>query len=274
MRTILISVSVLLCASFSYAQKNISKTINTKLGQGINFNFDRADVNFTTWDKNEISITGTAKINNGENDDAFTIKIEKYDDVWNIRTFLKNECDLPKMISMTKDGVTSYLRVDKKNGWNNSSAEGVQYDQVSIGIITEIKLEVKVPQDVKLMAMAKFGDIDIENFTGELHLKTTHGHINAIFPNPIKNNVSIASTHNFVDVSILSSSRLNVDLKSSHGEMLTDLDLEFPEFVTRKKKNARSSSSKNRIIANLNGGGANLYLKATHNNVYLREYKR
>lgn len=274
MRTILITVSILLCASFSYAQKNISKTINIESGQDVNFNFDRANVNFTTWDKNEISITGTAKINNGENDDAFTIKIEKYEDVWNIRTFLKNECDIPKMISMTKDGVTSYQKVTKEkntwNGWDNLSEQGGKYDQVSIGIITEIKLEVKVPQDIKLMAMAKFGDIGIENFTGELHLKTTHGHVNAIFSKPIKNNISIASTHNFVDVSIPSNSKLNVALKSSHGEMLTDLDLDF-NTVGRDENN---SSHKSRIMASLNGGGANLKLKATHNNVYLREYKR
>jgi len=120
------------------------------------------------------------------------------------------------------------------------------------------------------MAMAKFGDIDIENFAGELHLKTTHGHVNAIFPKPVKNDVSITSTHNFVDVSVPGNSKLNVALKSSHGEMLTDLDLDF-NTVGRDEKNC---SHKNRIIANLNGGGANLNLRATHNNVYLREYKR
>lgn len=278
MRTILITVSILLSTSVSYAQKNVSKTINTKSGQVVNFNFDRADVNFTTWDKNEVYISGTAKVNNGENDDAFTIKIEENDGTWNVRTFLKNESDIPRMISMTKDGVTTYRKVNKEknmwDGWNNLSEQGGKYDYVNIGIITEIELEVRVPQNIEMKIMAKFGDIDIENFAGELHVKTTHGHINAIFPNPIKNDVNIASTHNFVDVSIPSDSKLSVNLKSSHGEMLTDLDLEFPELVTQKKKNNCSTSSRNTIVANLNGGGANLNLKATHHNVYLREYKK
>ena len=32
-----------------------------------------------------------------------------------------------------------------------------------------------------------------------------------------------------MDVSVPSNSQLNVDLKSSHGEMLTDLDLDFQQ---------------------------------------------
>lgn len=273
MKIILITVSILLCTSFSFAQKSVSKTIKTKSGQEVNFDFDRADVKITTWNKNEISITGTAKINNGENDDSFTVKVKEIDGEWNICTFLKNESDIPRMISMTKDGVTTYRKVDKKknrwDGWNNLSEQGDRYDYVNIGIITEIELEVKVPQNISMKVMSKFGDIDIKNFEGELHAKNTHGHINAIFSKTIRNDISLASTHNFVDVSVPSNSKLNVDLKSSHGEMLTDLDLDFNTVGRDENK----CSSRSRIMASLNGGGANLYLKATHDNVYLREYK-
>ena len=278
MKTILIAVSILLCTSFSYAQKSVSKTINTKSGQEVNFDFDRADVKFTTWNKNEISISGTAKINNGEYDDAFTIKVKEIDGEWNISTFLKNECDIPQMISMTKDGVTTYKKMDKKNknwnGWDNVNEQGEKYDNVNIGIIAEIELEIRVPQNIAMNIKSKFGDIDVENFQGKLYVKNTHGHINAVFPKPIRKDVSLTSTHSFVDVSVTSNSQLNVDLKSSHGEMLTDLDLDFQQGVGGKNRKSNScSSSKNRIVANLNGGGTNLKLKATHNNVYLREYK-
>ncbi len=278
MRTILIAVSILLCASFSYAQKSVSKTITTTSGQEVNFDFDRADVNITTWNKNEISISGTAKINNGEYDDAFTIKVKEIDGEWNISTFLKNECDIPRMISMTKDGITTYRKVDKKknmwDGWDNLTEQGGEYDHVNIGIITEIKLDIKVPQNIAMNIKSKFGGIDIEDFQGELYAKNTHGHINAIFSKPIRKNIQLSSTHNFVDVSVPSNSQLNIDLKSSHGEMLTDLDLDFQQGSGGKNKKMNScSSSKNRIVANLNGGGTNLKLKATHNNIYLREYK-
>ena len=276
MRTISIFVIILLSASFSYAQKSVDKTIKTKSGQEVNFNFNRADVKITTWNKNEISISGIAKINNGENDDAFTIKVKEIDGVWNISTFLKNESDIPRMISMTKDGVTTYRKVDKKknrwDGWNNLSEQGEKYDHVNIGIITEIELEVKVPQNIAMNIKSKFGDVDIENFQGKLYAKNTHGHINAVFSKPIRKDVNLASTHNFVDVSVPSNSQLNVELKSSHGEMLTDLDLDFQQGAGGRNNNS-CSSSKNKIVANLNGGGSNLKLKATHNNVYLREYK-
>ncbi|MFT6319236.1 MAG: hypothetical protein ACJAT4_000153 [Granulosicoccus sp.] len=278
MKTILIAVSILLCASFSYAQKSVSKTITTKSGQEVNFDFDRADVKITTWNKNKITISGTAKINNGEDDDAFTIKVKEIDGEWNISTFLENEGDIPRMISMTKDGVTTFKKMDKKNnnwnGWDNLTAQGEEYDHVNIGIITEIKLEIKVPQNIAIKIKSKFGGVDIENFQGELYAKNIHGHINAIFSKPICKDVQLSSTHNFVDVSVPSNSQLNVELKSSHGEMLTDLDLDFQQGAGGKNGKMNScSSSKNRIVANLNGGGANLKLKATHNNIYLREYK-
>lgn len=278
MRTILIIASMLLFASINYAQKTISKTLNTKSGQEVNFDFDRANVKFTTWNKNQVAISGTAKINNGENDEAFTLKVKEINGVWKVSTFLENECDIPRMISMTKDGVTTYRKVDKKknmwDGWDNLTEQGEKYDQVNIGIIAEIELEIKVPQNIVMNIKSKFGDVDIENFTGELYAKNTHGHIQAVFPRPLKEDVQLISTHNFVDVSVPSNSRLNVDLKSSHGEMLTDLDLDFQQGVGGKNDRNNCSSSKNRIVANLNGGGTNLNLKATHNNVYLREYKK
>lgn len=273
MRTILVAVSILLCVSVNYAQKSVKKTIKTKSGQEVNFKFNRADVKITPWDKNEISISGTAKVNNGENDDAFTVKIEEINGIWNVRTFLKNESDVPRIISMTKDGVTSYRKVDKEknmwDGWDNLSEQGEKYDRVNIGIVTEIELEVKVPQNIKIKVLSKFGDIDIKNFEGELHAKNTHGHINAIFSKTIRSDISLAATHNFVDVSVPSNSKLNIDLKSTHGEMLTDLDLNFNTLGRDENK----CSHRNRIMANLNGGGTNLSLKATHNNVYLRKYK-
>ena len=116
MRTLFVVILTFLCTYVTIAQKSIDKKIPVRANQEVNFNFDRANVKFTTWNKNEISITGTAKVNNGENDDAFTIEVKEIDGEWNINTFLENECQLPKIISMTKGGVTTYQKVDKKKG--------------------------------------------------------------------------------------------------------------------------------------------------------------
>ena len=283
MKAISVVMLTFLCAYFTIAQKTVSKTVQTQSGQEVNFDFDHANVNFTTWNKNKISITGTVKINNGENDDAFTIKVKQIDGEWNINTFLENECKIPKMIQMSKDGVTTYKKMEGNNnswnwnGWDNLNDEG--YDNMSIGIITEINLEVKVPQNIKINITSHRGNVDIENFEGELYIKNTHGYVNAIFSKPIHKNVELKSCHNFVDVSIPANSQLDMVLKSSHGEILTDLDLDIQQGNggqnKRKKNSCQSScsSSKNSIVANLNGGGSKLKLKSSHNNIYLREYK-
>jgi len=281
MRALSVVILTILCTYVTFAQKIVNKKINVNANQEVNFDFDRANVKFTTWNKNEISITGTAKINNGENDDAFTMEVREIDGEWNISTFLENECQLPKMISMTKDGVTTYKKVEKKNGnwngWNNVTSDGDSYDYVNVGIIAEIQLEIKIPKSIDMNIKSKFGDIDIEKFEGSLFAKSTHGHIEVVFAKAPRRDVELISTHNFVDVSVPSDSKLDVELRSSHGEILTDLDLDFQEGYggqsSRKKKKSCGNYSKKTVVANLNGGGAELALKSTHDKIYLREYK-
>ena len=280
MRALSVVILTILCTYVTFAQKTIDKKIKVRANQEVNFNFDRANVKFTTWNRNEISIKGIAKINNGENNDAFTLEIKEIDGEWNISTFLENECQLPKMISMTKDGVTTYKKVKKKNGnwngWNNITANGESYDNVSVGIIAEIELEINIPKNIDMNIKSRFGNIDIEKFEGPLYAKNTHGHINVLFAKAPRRDVQLISSHNFVDVSIPSNSNLNVELKSPHGEILTDLDLDFQQGnggqnSRRKKKSC--GHSKSTVVANLNGGGSELALKSTHNKIYLREYK-
>ena len=276
MRIFSMVILTLLCAIFTFAQKSVSKTVKTETGQVVNFDFERANVKFTTWNKNEISITGTAQISRGENDEAFQIEAKQRNGEWNIETYLENECDLPKFITMSKNGVKSYKKMDKKNknwnAWEYTDDDGEHYDNVNIGILAEIELEIKVPQNIELVIKSKFGNIDVQDFEGALYAKNTHGHLDVVFSKRPKNNVTLISTHSFVDVSVPKNSELNVELKTSHGELLTDLDLNF-EQGNGGRNGKNSCGGKNTVVANYNGGGSDLFLKSTHNKVYLREFK-
>ena len=54
-----------------YSQTEVNKTIAFQQGQTISMHFDYPElIKVSTWDKNEISITGTVTINGGENDDG------------------------------------------------------------------------------------------------------------------------------------------------------------------------------------------------------------
>lgn len=265
-------IILLLFTFVSHAQKSINKTFAASSTEQIDFDFKYANVKVSTWNKNEISITGTVNVNMGEENDAFAVKAKERGNRWFIKTYLEDERDIPKLIMMSKDGVKTYKKMEKENGdwkgWDNITKNGESYDYVSMGVFTEINLEIKVPKNVEVKIESRFGNVDIENFENDLEVENTHGHVNAVFSKPIKNAVFLKSTHDFVDVSIPSNSPIDIQLKSSHGEILTDLDLNFNE---RKSKN--SCSNKTKVSAILNGGGTDMVLISTHDNIYLREYK-
>jgi lia operon protein LiaG len=114
---------------------------------------------------------------------------------------------------------------------------------------------------------ARFGDILLEDVTGPALVHNVHGKIHAKFSkvNP-KNPISITSVHGDVDVSLPAKTPATLDLKSSHGEIYTDMDIAFDN----TRDNMRQISG-NRIAGKLNGGGVEIHIESTHNNIYLRK---
>ena len=280
MRTLIcLAVLALAWSSTAFAQIKINETIATKANQVVHFELDHPDVVFKTWNKNEIQIKGTASINNGKNDDAFNLTVDREGRGIYIETDIENECKLPKMISAEKDGKTIYLGSTKAYNldWEALNEEhNGELDNINIGVLVEVKLEVMIPQNISLSVESRFGDIVINDFSNRLNVKTTHGGIDVVFSQMPKRSVSIASTHGHVDVSVPKSAKLDMELKTSHGEILTDLNLDIRKNDGRGGSNKHSnscSSNKNTIAATFNGGGTEMALKSTHDNVYLRELK-
>ena len=278
MRTIIcLAVLAWAWSSTAFAQIKINETIATKANQEVYFKLDRPDVVFKTWNKNEIQIRGTVSINNGKNDDAFNLIVDRDGGEIIIETDIENECKLPKMISAEKNGEKIYLGTTKAYSldWDALKEEhNGELDNINIGVLVEAKFEVMIPKNIELHVKSKFGDIVINDFYNELNVKTTHGGIDVIFSEMPKRMVSLASTHGHVDVSVPKNAKLDMELNTSHGEILTDLDLDVSRNDGRGGRNHNScSSNKNRIAAKFNGGGTEMALKSTHDNVYLRELK-
>lgn len=109
----------------------------------------------------------------------------------------------------------------------------------------------------------------LENVTGPLTVNTVHGKIEATFTSVSQSNpISIMSVHGLVDVALPSATKADLSLKSSWGEIFTDMKIEFEN----DEENLRKVTSTN-IRGKLNGGGVNMTLASTHNNVYLRTRK-
>jgi hypothetical protein len=152
-------------------------------------------------------------------------------------------------------------------------------------ILKNLKNEIEVS--------TSYNKIKLENNTGPMNVKTLYGSVDATFANDIKGPVSIVSVYGYVDVAIAAVTKANVELATSYGKLYSAEGLKIavdknsneksegnrPETVNfsangtaitlfNEFNGTRSSDS---IQGKLNGGGANLILKSTYKNVYLRE---
>lgn len=109
--------------------------------------------------------------------------------------------------------------------------------------------------------------VHLDNVTGPMAVKTVHGSIDVIFGTTVKSPVSIVSVHGPVDITIPLATKANISMATSYGEMFVDpaIKIEFDDQGELK----RISSSK--VSGKLNGGGVDVKLSSTHNNIYLRK---
>jgi len=155
----------------------------------------------------------------------------------------------------------------------------------------------------ELDVSVSYNKIKLENNTGPMNIKTLYGSIDAIFAGEIKGPVSIVSVYGYVDVSLPLATKANVELSTSYGKLYAaegfkiEIDPAAKEKTTEKRintdrgdqyvdfsttiNNAVSSamstvnSNFNRnsdsIKGKINGGGADMILKSSYKNVYLRD---
>ena len=105
----------------------------------------------------------------------------------------------------------------------------------------------------------------MEDITGPALVSTVYGKVEATFSSVSqKGPISLESTYAVVDVTVPASAKADLTIKTPYGEAFSDLDITFP-----KKDGMRKVSSI--IEGQVNGGGIEMYLKASYSNVYLRK---
>ena len=127
---------------------------------------------------------------------------------------------------------------------------------------------------------AHFNNVKLENVTGPMSINTVHGDIEAIFTNVNQSNPStIRSSHGWIDVTLPSSTKANLKLRSSHGDMMTDftIDRNVKGVKTVEKKDDDCGGCDNhnntKMTGTINGGGVLIDLYTSHANIYLRKKK-
>jgi len=110
--------------------------------------------------------------------------------------------------------------------------------------------------------------VHLDNVSGPMTIKTVHGEIDASFGANIKAPISIVSVHGHVDVALPVATKATMRMGTVYGEIF--VDPAFKLDIDRGTGNLVKYSSDN-ITGKINGGGMEINLNSTHNNVYLRK---
>ena len=161
-----------------------------------------------------------------------------------------------------------------------------------------ISFEVEAPQHSNLkLSTVNGGEIVVENIDGEIDVSNTNGGItlngvagsvNAGTTNgsvrasltrvTAQKEMSFTSLNGAVDVTLPSSTKANLRLRSDRGDVYSDFDVQLtptPSVVQENRdSNGRYRVSRNRsIIGAINGGGPEFELRTFNSNVYVRKGK-
>ncbi len=113
-----------------------------------------------------------------------------------------------------------------------------------------------------------YNSVDMKNVSGPVIVNTVYGGIDAVFNEVGSEDVILHSVYSHVDLSVPANGKASFQMSSSHGKILTDLDLDFKNGDGEGKMR---NISNNKAIGDLNGGGSMFNLKATYNTIYLRK---
>jgi hypothetical protein len=229
------------------AQKKYEKSITWKAGQKLVLDFDYVDLKIHTWDKNEVGISGSVSINRGENDDAFDLTVEQSAGEVKVSSLLKNKESIPQRITIKKEDKEYYFKAtsyDDPEVQKFLEQNGNQYSYMSMGIDTDIQLEIFVPKGTETSIISKYGLVEITKFDAPLSVDAKYGKI---------------------DAAIVAQSIGELTARSRHGEILTNLDIKFDQEPFTGKKDSWT------VITARPGKGPAYRFESKYGNVYLRK---
>ena len=125
------------------------------------------------------------------------------------------------------------------------------------------------------------GGIALNNVAGTVNAGTTNGSVRASLTRvTAAKEMSFTSLNGAVDVTLPPSTKANLRLRSDHGDVYSDFDVQLsPSAPTPTIEDTRSSNGRYRINRNrsivgmINGGGPEFELRTFNSNVYVRKGK-
>lgn len=123
------------------------------------------------------------------------------------------------------------------------------------------------------------GGITLNNVAGSVMAGTTNGSVRATVARvTARKEMAFTSLNGSVDVTLPSTTKANLRLRSDHGDVYSDFDVQLapssPTVAESRSTNGRYRVSRNRsIVRAINGGGPEFELRTFNSNVYVRKGK-
>jgi hypothetical protein len=229
------------CAFLSitvFAQTTISKLYPAQAGQQIKLKFDFPEVKVSTWEKDQVSVIAHVSINDGENDSAFVLDEQLTNDVIVISDHIKNFDKLPRRYTIVRNGKKTIYK--SRAEYQAASKEGGMEKSYE-GVDMEIVLEIKVPEHSVTDIKATYGIVDLIAFNAPVTVDATYGGI---------------------DASITPERLGKLQVTTSYGEILTNLDLHLTEHTDRDFFHSITAEP---------GKGPSYQLTSDYGKIYLRK---
>lgn len=239
MKTILFWLLMAMVPGIALSQTKINKSYPVKKGDAVVLHFDYPKVvHVSSWDKNEIAIEATVKINNGESDSAFTLQESSADGTITIQNKLDMN-KIPEAYYVKENGIKTRLNskadldayIKEKGGAKIST-----YQTKDI----EITINIKLPADINTEISSVYGIVEIKDFKGPVKVDARYGGI---------------------DASINQSAIGKIKLTNRYGKIYTDMVLKPTEM---KEENFFTS------LTAAPGVGPSYDLSSSYGNIYLR----
>ncbi len=245
MKNLMTIISLAFLCLQLHAQTPINKSIPTSSVSSIEMNFDYPElIKISSWDKNEVSITGTVSINGGENDDAFKLTTITSGNVLTIKGEVPDIKDLPHRITAVKGGnkmtfknKAEFDKYKKENGGN--------FEMTNWGNDIEITLEIKIPKNIQANIKSVYGVVELKGLNQSMPLIAK-------------------STYGGVDAALNTNSIGEVFASSDYGEIYSNLGLKF------SSDGLKQGDFHKEIIARP-GKGAKYTFESKYGNVYMRK---
>ncbi|RZK17295.1 MAG: hypothetical protein EOO86_12930 [Pedobacter sp.] len=178
MKLILCWLFVALGPFIALSQTKITKFYPVKKGQTVAFQFDFPNkIKVSNWNKQEIAVLATIETDEGVDSTVFKLVQTESDG----KILIKNTLDMDKIpysFYVVENGIKK--RFETKKDMNNylvdkSDAKRSNYQTRNI----DIKIEIKVPENIQTEVKATYGVVEIQDFIGPINVEATYGGIEA-----------------------------------------------------------------------------------------------